>query len=340
MAAPTGKMQLDLSSRLPLDLSSRLPQTPAHVKSQWKPASDTNWLLDALAAKLPPTPAAAASTRCEWRPSSDTSWLIKRKPQAEEGPLSVGVDEFPGARDLEESLMDEAPEGAQDAVKLCGEGTSPSTSWASDSEEESDVAAASGPKGWASWASETDEVETEDLEAESDGATGGAELPVGLPLTEREPKFFQDFQEAENDGCAPGFFAPQPYVECGYVPCGAEEPMTVSSMFGDMCSYMMPMVPMAPALPEVSEQHSRTPLRAAPAFLPASLMAPMGPPQGRVAAKSTPSKPSSRSQQWSTRRVGAQIPGEVSPWWSTMSHQRGPADVPRVKVGQCVLVSA
>jgi hypothetical protein len=288
-------------------------------------------LLDALAAKLPPTPAAAASARCEWRPSSDTSWLIKRKPQAEEGPLSAGVDEFPGARDLEESLRDEVPEDSKLSARQEQAATeSHSTSWASDSEEESDVAAA-GPKGWASWASETDEVETEVLDAENDGATSGAELPTGLPLTEHEPTFFQ-----EDPDCGLGFFAPQPYVECNYVQGGAEDPMSVN-MFGDMCSFMMPMVPVAPVMAEVNEQFGRTPLRTAPAFLPASLTAPVGPPlQGRLSAKSVPSKPSSKS----TRRVGAQIPGEASPWWSTMSHQRGPADVPRVKVGQCVLVSA
>ncbi|CAK0875245.1 unnamed protein product [Prorocentrum cordatum] len=107
------------------------------------------------------------------------------------------------------------------------------------------------------------------------------------------------------------------------------------SMFGDVCSYMVPMGPVA--LADFHELPRRTPLRTAPAFMPSSFMAPAAPPQqGRMSAKSVKSRPSCKS----TRRVVAQIPGEASPWWSTMSHQRGPADAPRVKVGQCVLVSA
>jgi hypothetical protein len=162
----------------------------------------------------------------------------------------------------------------------------------------------------------------------------------GLPLTEYEPRSCQEFQEG-SDSCGFGFFAPQPYLMCNYMQCNAEvvpeEPMNIN-MFGDMCGYMMPAVPMeVPVVLAPQEQPGRTPLRSAPAFTPASLRSLAGPSlQGRVSAKSLPSKPSCKS----TRRVGAQIPGEGSPWWSTMSHQRGPADPPRVKVGQCVLMSA
>lgn len=437
MAAPTGRTQLDLASRLPLDLSSRIHSSP----QAWKPASDTSWLHDALAAKLPPTPTATPSNRCAttWRPGSDTSWLVRRKPQAEVAPVlpPPGVDEFPGAADLEESLMQEAADETVKGYKA----TSPSTSWASDSEEEEeasdflarsdncledhlaeaevwvaqdlDHATAAEKASWASWASQSDETETDSLEAEDiceddvegkwakrqdtrqrqvqigkalaeyqryveavpvearepnhpgtpDGTkrvskrqfdrelsewkrklhlladqestdTSAATQPRGLSLTEYEPRFSPEFQEGA-DNCGSGFFAPQPYMMCNYMQCNAEEPMTVN-MFGDMCGYMMPAVPMeVPVVPPLQEHPGRTPLRSAAPFTPASLRAPAGM-HCRVSAKSIPSKPSSKS----TRRIGAQIPGEGSTWWSSMSYQRGPADPPRVKVGQCVLVSA
>jgi len=368
MAAPGGATRLDLSSGRPLDLSARLHGSP----QAWKPASDTSWLHDALAAKLPPTPTTTPSNRCAttWRPGSDTSWLIKRNVPIEVAPLRSppGVDEFPGAADLEESLgREEASRNAADTVKSC-KATSPSTSWASDSEEEeADLVARSdscledrlsdaedrcaqevdvgttataGPEAsWASWASQSDDAEADELEAEyvceESTDTSAAAMSRGLPLAQCEPRSFDKVQDGA-DNCGLGFFAPQTYVECNYMQCSAVEPMSIG-MFGDMCGYAMPQMPMEiPVVPVPQEQAGRTPLRSAPAFTPASLMAPMGlPQQGRVSAKSVPSKPSCKS----TRRV-AEIPGAGSTWWSTMSYQRGPADPPRVKVGQCVLVSA
>ncbi|CAK0851429.1 unnamed protein product [Prorocentrum cordatum] len=65
MAAPGGATRLDLSSGRPLDLSARLHGSP----QAWKPASDTSWLHDALAAKLPPTPTTTPSNRCA------TTWI-------------------------------------------------------------------------------------------------------------------------------------------------------------------------------------------------------------------------------------------------------------------------
>ncbi|CAK0873366.1 unnamed protein product, partial [Prorocentrum cordatum] len=83
---------------------------------------------------------------------------------------------------------------------------------------------------------------------------GRCNVEEGLPLAQCEPRSFEKVQDGA-DNCGLGFFAPQTYVECNYMQCSAE-PMSIG-MFGDMCGYAMPQMPMEiPVVPVPQDRAS------------------------------------------------------------------------------------